>query len=91
MIIQYFAIDEDDNIGKYEIDTKQREYVSHNDDTVTTETYNFSEERGRRWVWQRNLGVVKQQLIERLKNGIKWVEGLTESDVKDYTSSGYEY
>lgn len=91
MIIKYFATNEDGHIGKYEIDTKQREYVEHNEDVVVTETYNFSGGRGKRCVWQRNLEVVKQQLIERLKNEIKYVENMTENDVIDYTSDGYQY
>ena len=90
MKIDYFDINEDGCIGKYDIDTEDKEYVSHSDYLVFTQNQNWcGVKTGRIVPRDRKFEVVKQQLIQSLKEQLKKIEELTENDVDDYTSKEY--
>jgi hypothetical protein len=89
MKIKYFAVDEEGCIGKYMIDTDQKEYVSHTDTVVVTRNYDFDGNPLREMTWRRNFDDLILDMMADLRDKMDAFECLCEGDVDDYTTEEY--
>jgi hypothetical protein len=76
MTIKYFRPNEFGEIFCYEIDTTDREYVSHSDDIVS-----INEGYGRPTEYSRRFEVVKKRLVDMLMKRLLDVQEMEEKDV----------
>lgn len=76
MDINYYCISGDGEISKFFIDTLDREYIKHDDNSVW-----INEGWGQASIYSRSFDFVKSQLIEHLENKINRIKQLKESDL----------